>query len=103
MRAISLRLTLVIAVLVVADGASAQGNYQSYYTSAQAARGKALFDRHCSQCHAGGAFPPGKRPDAGDKGFWSGKTRTYQSLAAPYLKTAYLGKPIFPSVYFLYK
>jgi mono/diheme cytochrome c family protein len=92
----------IVCLLLGSSGlAHAQGRY---YTEAQAERGKALFERHCASCHAGEPFPGGQRPpDTAGRGFLTGGSRVYQSLGAPYLKTTFSGRPIFPSVYFFYR
>ena len=76
---------------------------RGFYSEEQATRGRALFDRHCAACHsAQSAGDP--TIDATGRGFRVGlEDRHYTSLASPYLEKAFRGRPVFPSVYFLFK
>ena len=74
-----------------------------FYSEEQATRGRSLFDRHCAACHS--AQSAGDPPiDATGRGFRVGlEARYYTSLASPYLEHTFRDRPVFPSVYFLFK
>jgi mono/diheme cytochrome c family protein len=74
---------------------------KGYYTLEQAARGRALFNRHCAYCHAGDPLTAASAEKG--RGFRTGPGRNYMSLASPYLQSKFAGKIVYPNVYFLFK
>ena len=99
----------ILAVLVVAGVAGSvpafaqgSGEPEAYYSEAQAARGKRLWDKHCAACHA--AEPDAEKFKADPAGFLIAKVKTPSNLGGRYIADKKNnGRRIFTSVYFLYR
>ncbi len=75
---------------------------EAYYSEAQAARGKKLFEKHCAACHA--AEPDAEKFKADPAGFLIAKVKTPSNLGGRYIADKRSsGRRIFTSVYFLYR
>jgi mono/diheme cytochrome c family protein len=89
--------------VVRAEGPGVQG--EAYYTDAQAARGQALFEKHCAACHF--AEPDPEKAKLEKAGFMLGKSKVISNLGAPYIATSRIprgdGRRIYTTVYYLFR
>lgn len=101
----------LVAAAVMAAGASAWivmaaepagTEPEAYYTEAQAARGKRLFDKHCGSCHF--AEPDLEKAKLETTGFTIARQKLPSNLGGRYIADKKSnGRRIFTSVYFLYR
>jgi mono/diheme cytochrome c family protein len=101
------RVAAAAALLLVLQGgepvrSSGAGEPEAYYTEAQAVRGHALFQRHCSNCHFAEPDPEKARTETA--GYTLGSVKTTSNLGGTYIiRKESHGLPIYPSVYFLFR
>src|SRR5262249_16990006 len=75
---------------------------EAYYTEAQAARGQALFDKHCGSCHA--AETDLEKAKKEKRGFKLARITIPSNLGGSYIvKSQDNGRRVFTTVYYLFR
>lgn len=78
------------------------GEPEAYYTSAQAARGEVLFEKHCGSCHF--AEPDPAKAKLETRGFVIARQTLVSNLGGTYIANKRSnGRRIFPTVYYLFR
>jgi mono/diheme cytochrome c family protein len=100
-------LLVVLFVALSSAAYAADGMSEAYYTEAQAARGQALFKKHCGACHF--AEPDPEKAKLETAGYPIAKQKVPSNLGGSYIvreqvpKGGTGGRRMYTTVYYLYQ
>jgi mono/diheme cytochrome c family protein len=102
---VAMRHWMVVGLLIGVPAAAQAQSGQAYYTEAQAARGQALFKKHCAACHF--AEPDPEKAKKETAGFMLARVKSPSNLGGTYIAGARAprttGRRIYTTVYYLFR